>query len=298
MGTIRSVESLALAVLRLIGEETRKDRTSKVIAQLPVDVANYLLNEKREWIRTIEARDNLQIVLIANPELQTPNYSLRRVRDDQSGLPENSGASYKLLESGDEKAQENDFLGPQRPKAQAPAVGTVLPSMPAPPSPVAPPVEAPSPVAVVGLMTRLKAFLFGSGSATPPAWPGPPAPEAARRSEQGQRGRRDSSNQGRNRGPGGDRTSARRTNRPRDGTPIRISPGQPSNPRSGDHRNGAPAPPAASPTTCPHLPPVSMPVPTGRLVAQATGLAVGAVMHGEAAIETASHANLPPMPPI
>ena len=55
MGVIRSVESLALAVLRLIGEEGRKDRTSKVIAQLPVDVATYLMNEKRDWLN--EHRD-------------------------------------------------------------------------------------------------------------------------------------------------------------------------------------------------------------------------------------------------
>ena len=55
MGVIRSVESLALAVLRLIGEEARKDRTAKVIAQLPVDVATYLMNEKRDWLHDIEA---------------------------------------------------------------------------------------------------------------------------------------------------------------------------------------------------------------------------------------------------
>ncbi len=55
MGVIRSVESLALAILRLIGEEARKDRTAKVIAQLPVDVATYLMNEKREWLHSIEA---------------------------------------------------------------------------------------------------------------------------------------------------------------------------------------------------------------------------------------------------
>ena len=57
MGTIRSVESLALALLRLIGEEARKDRTVKVIAQLPVDVATYLMNEKREWLNNIESQE-------------------------------------------------------------------------------------------------------------------------------------------------------------------------------------------------------------------------------------------------
>ena len=149
MGHIRSVESLALAVLRLIGEETRKDRTSKVIAQLPVDVANYLLNEKREWIRTIEARDNLQIVLVANPDLQTPNYTLRRVRDDQTDAARRTPAPATSSWSRPRtRRQESDDVGPQRPKPQAPAVASVLPSTPAPtpaPAPAAAPVPRTSP---------------------------------------------------------------------------------------------------------------------------------------------------------
>jgi len=232
MGNIRSVESLALAVLRLIGEETRKDRTSKVIAQLPVDVANYLLNEKREWIRTIEARDNLQIVLVANPELQTPNYTLRRVRDDQTTLPENAVASYQLAVPAEDKPQESDDVGPQRPKVQAPAVASILPSTPAPtPAPVA---AAPAPVVpMAGLLTRLKIWLLGSGQ------PAAPAPEVAapRRPEQGQRSRGDGRpQQGRHRGPGGDRSGPRRGTRP----PRRdLDPGQPRPPQQ-DARPGEP----------------------------------------------------------
>ncbi len=231
MGNIRSVESLALAVLRLIGEETRKDRTSKVIAQLPVDVANYLLNEKREWIRTIEARDNLQIVLVANPELQTPNYTLRRVRDDQTTLPENAVASYQLAIPSEDKPFESDDVGPQKPKIQAPAVASILPSTPAPtPAPVA---VAPAPaVPVPGLLTRLKVWLLGSGEPATPA----PATEAAtpRRPEQGQRTRGDGrQQQGRHRGPGGDRSAPRRGPRP----PRReFDPSQPRPPQQ-DGRN-------------------------------------------------------------
>ena len=66
-GTIRSVESLALAILRLVGEEARKERTDKVIAELPVDVATFLLNEKRAWIQNIEERTAAQILLVAKP---------------------------------------------------------------------------------------------------------------------------------------------------------------------------------------------------------------------------------------
>src|SRR5690606_6860489 len=80
MGTIRGVESLALALLRLIGEEARKERTVKVIAQLPVEVATYLMNEKREWLNNIEAKSNVQIVLVPNKYLETPAYEIRRVR--------------------------------------------------------------------------------------------------------------------------------------------------------------------------------------------------------------------------
>ena len=53
-GHVRSVESLALAILRLVGEEARKERTAKIIAQLPLDVANYVLNEKRDWVHAIQ----------------------------------------------------------------------------------------------------------------------------------------------------------------------------------------------------------------------------------------------------
>jgi ribonuclease E len=208
MGHIRSVDSLALAVLRLVAEETRKERTSKIIAQLPVDVANFLLNEKREWIRAIETRDNIEIVLVANPELQTPNYTLRRVRDDQTTLPENTGASYQLAELTDDKPPESDdVVGASKPRVQAPAVASVLPSRPAP----LPPAPVPTPgVAGPGLLTRLKIWLFGSAEPDTPK----ERVEAPRRANQGQRGRGDSRSQGRHRGPGGDRSGQRRGNRP------------------------------------------------------------------------------------
>jgi ribonuclease E len=102
IGNIRSVESLALAILRIIGEEARKERTAKVIAQLPVEVATYLLNEKRDWVQNLEARSETQVILIANSALETPHYRIRRVRDDQVELPENTGTSYTLAESDDD----------------------------------------------------------------------------------------------------------------------------------------------------------------------------------------------------
>jgi len=72
-----------------------------VIAQLPMDVATYLLNEKRDGIRQIEERDDVQVILVSNPDLETPNYSIRRVRQDETVLPENTGASYTLVSESD-----------------------------------------------------------------------------------------------------------------------------------------------------------------------------------------------------
>ncbi|MBW7930677.1 MAG: ribonuclease E/G, partial [Gammaproteobacteria bacterium] len=183
-GSIRGVESLALAVLRLVGEEARKDRSSKVIAQLPVDVATYLLNEKRDWIRAIEERDQVQLVLIANPHLETPHYTIRRVRDDQVGAPENTGASYTL--AAQEQPATDAALDLFAPRV-TPDEPAVVPPMPPAPMPTS--VESATsahgdrPAApVLGLIPRLKLWLFGSGETA-----AAPAAEEPRR---GQRSRR------------------------------------------------------------------------------------------------------------
>src|SRR5690606_27919099 len=152
IGNIRSVESLALAILRIIGEEARKERTAKVIAQLPVEVATYLLNEKRSWVQNLEARNGTQVVLIANPALETPHYQVRRVRDDQVDLPENAGTSYKLAEQI-EPVDPAQFLQERR-VAEPAAVAVMTPSRPAPVR-----EEARKP----GLFVRLFDMLFAPG---------------------------------------------------------------------------------------------------------------------------------------
>ncbi len=150
-GTIRSVESLALAILRIVGEEARKERTVKVIAQLPVEVATYLLNEKRDWVQSLEARHDTQVVLIANPALETPHYDVRRVRDDQADLPENAGASYALAEAEQELDIPSSIQ--ERTVAEQAAIGKIGPTTPAPQRP-----EPPKP----GFWDWLKS-LFGGG---------------------------------------------------------------------------------------------------------------------------------------
>src|SRR5689334_17177410 len=98
IGSIRSVESMALAILRLIGEEARKDKTAQVIAQVPIEVATYLINEKREWLRTLEDKSEVELLIVPNPHIQTPEYSIKRVRSDETELPENKVLSYKMPE--------------------------------------------------------------------------------------------------------------------------------------------------------------------------------------------------------
>jgi ribonuclease E len=129
-GNIRSVESLALAILRIVGEEARKERTAKVIAQLPVEVSTYLLNEKRDWVQNLEDRNDTQVVLVANPLLETPHYEVRRVRDDQTELPENTGVSYSLADASAEPEAPQAIL--ERKSIETPVVGTLKPSKPAP----------------------------------------------------------------------------------------------------------------------------------------------------------------------
>ena len=160
-GTIRGVESLSLSILRLIGEEARKDQTAKVIAQLPMDVATYLLNEKRDGLFQIEQRDKVQVILVSNPDLETPNYAIRRVREDETVLPENTGASYTLV-SEEESLDETSLGLSTHTKVETPAVTSVKPSQPAP-KPAAPrTAEKPKPSSKQGVFSRLWSFISGT----------------------------------------------------------------------------------------------------------------------------------------
>ncbi|MBT8087135.1 MAG: Rne/Rng family ribonuclease [Gammaproteobacteria bacterium] len=175
-GTIRSIESLALAILRLLGEEARKERTAKVIAQLPVEVATYLLNEKRDWVRSLEASNDTQVVLVANALLETPHYEVRRVRDDQTELAENSGVSYELAATPSEPESPQAIL--ERKSIEQPVVGTLKPSKPAPKR--QPPPKEPS----KGFWATLMAFFGGSEKADARSQPrGKKASKASSRSQ-------------------------------------------------------------------------------------------------------------------
>ncbi|NND65533.1 MAG: Rne/Rng family ribonuclease [Gammaproteobacteria bacterium] len=131
-GNIRDIESLALAVLRLMGEESRKERTARIIAQLPVDVGTYLLNEKRDWVNHVERRSNVQVMIVPNPNLERPNYKIDRVRDDEIGHPDFRGSSYQLAtEEPAETTIRSDAMTPAAAPEQ-PAVQAIAPATPAP----------------------------------------------------------------------------------------------------------------------------------------------------------------------
>ena len=82
-GTIRDVKSLALSILRLMEEEALKERSAAVRAIVPVSIASYLVNEKRGHLTAIESRNRVHLQIVPNPNMDTPQYELERVRDDQ-----------------------------------------------------------------------------------------------------------------------------------------------------------------------------------------------------------------------
>ena len=95
-GSIRSVESLSLSILRLLEEEAMKPATGRVIVQLPIAVASFLLNEKRDDIAGVEKRSGTQVTLVPNHTLETPHYEIKRVRGDQLSEDANDATSYRL----------------------------------------------------------------------------------------------------------------------------------------------------------------------------------------------------------
>jgi len=124
-GTIRDVESLGLSIVRLIEEEALKDRTGRIQAQLPVTVATYLLNEKREIVFEIEKRLGIQILLVPNPNLETPHYELTRLRSDQMPNEEHN-LSFELLSTAHEIEDISRNNEPTL-NREEPAVGMIKP---------------------------------------------------------------------------------------------------------------------------------------------------------------------------
>src|SRR5690606_3735881 len=163
---IRSVESMALAILRLAGEDARKDRTARLIVQVPVSVGTYLMNEKRPALSAIQEKCGIDLVLVPNPNMETPEFEIRRVRSDELGLPENAQTSYKI--PAPPLAPDVTALQPKRPGTPVAAVTTIIPTARAPRAPEPAPAAPPPPPAAPprkGLFGTIKTVLFGDAPA-------------------------------------------------------------------------------------------------------------------------------------
>ncbi|MFK7996763.1 MAG: ribonuclease E [Granulosicoccus sp.] len=166
-GTIRGIESTALSILRLVEEEAMKDNTGRVLADVPVEVATYLLNEKRQSINEIEARNQCTLLIVANPSIETPNYSIERIRMTDEEHESASKKSYELAVDNSETYSPQDARDEKKPEAAA--VSSVAPSAPAPtpanrqPAADAAPARAPGGFfKMFGAVTSL----FGAGAAS------------------------------------------------------------------------------------------------------------------------------------
>ena len=157
-GFIRGVESLALSILRIVEEQALKENTGRIVAQLPVEVGTFLLNEKRIAIRDIEKRNNVDVILIPNKSLETPHYEIERIRQHEVKPEEES--SYNL--ATEKQDQEDTQAASARPQAaEQPAVKQITPSTPAPVRAPAKPVET-QPTNESGFIKRIFTSIFTS----------------------------------------------------------------------------------------------------------------------------------------
>ncbi len=126
-GTIRNVESVTLAVLRIIEEEAMKKGTEKVIAHLPIDCATFLLNEKRTMLQDIETRLNVSIVVLPSKHLETPAYDIERIKSAEDA---DEKASHEQIK--EENISAPEFAKQTTAKFEKPAIKEFLPDSPAP----------------------------------------------------------------------------------------------------------------------------------------------------------------------
>lgn len=225
-GRMRSVESLSLSIIRVAEEHAMKDNTGQVLIQAPLEIANFLLNEKRGALREIEQRHDAPVIIVADEALHTPHYEVTRIRENELG-EESSKPSYhrgtqrKLPVHALTKAQLNI--------PAAPAVTHVKHTQPAPvreereapapapaPAPVAAPVAVAAPASggVVGFFKRL----FGGGEGAAPAPQSRPQQDNRPRNDRNGNGRRENrdgrDNRGQqNQGRGGKQDNNRRDER-------------------------------------------------------------------------------------
>ncbi len=197
-GHIRGTESSALHILRILQEEAMKENTGALHVQLPVDVATFLLNEKRVDIHALETRLKVNVVLIPNIHMETPNYTITRLRHDELNRSDANEPSYKLAVMPETEAIYQTDTQAAAPARQQAAVKSIAPPQPAPAPRVALPVAAET---EAGLFNRIFGWFKKLGEDKPAEAPAPaatPAPKPQSR----ERGERKPGQRSRGRGEG------------------------------------------------------------------------------------------------
>ena len=143
IGHIRGTESTSLHILRILQEEAMKENTAQVVAQMPVDVATFLLNEKRNDVLSIETRFKVNVLLVPNRHLETPNYEIERMRHDDLNQGELPPASFEMVKRPEEPEAARARKEEQRDVRQEAVVKGITPAQPAP-VPVEPAAAQPS----------------------------------------------------------------------------------------------------------------------------------------------------------
>ncbi len=128
-GTIRDIESISLAVLRIIEEEAMKDSTAKVIVNLPVSAATFLLNEKRQTISELQQRLDVEIIVIPSPSIETPQYQVQRIPLSKASDSEHQQASYSLVTEIENDVKDTG-LRTHKTVVEQPAVQQIIPEKP------------------------------------------------------------------------------------------------------------------------------------------------------------------------
>ncbi len=129
-GSIRDIQSTALHILRMIQEEAMKEHNATISAQLPIDVATFLLNEKRSDIFNLEQRLKVEIILVPNKHLESPNYSISSAKQDD--ISAQTKPSYQMMESLNEGNQVLNYKQASNEPKQEPLVKGIIPDSPAP----------------------------------------------------------------------------------------------------------------------------------------------------------------------
>ena len=243
VGHIRGTESTALHILRIIQEESMKDNTASVHAQVPVDVATFLLNEKRVDLQLLEARHRVNVLLIPNIHIETPNYTVTRLRHDDLNQGEPLAPSYEMVAMPSEEEKAEGAAEPATPRPEAAVKGITMMQQAAPvsapaPAPAAPAAAALPPASDDGIIGKIMGWFRRKPSSEAAA---PAAAEPARNARPARgangNGRPQRGERGAGRGERSERGGERQERGGRGGRGERGERG-PRREREGSERNG------------------------------------------------------------